>query len=64
MENMKLFKRDGLWVIKTDDESSIELKGTNIISTPFNAVAEAWIVLKTMKQVYPDVNMIIDEVLT
>lgn len=62
MENMKLFKQNGSWVIKTDDELSIELKGTNIISTPFNAVADAWIVLKTMKQVYPDVNMIIDEV--
>ena len=35
MENIELFKKDGMWVAKTDNPKVKELFGTDTLPTPF-----------------------------
>lgn len=61
MVTMKLFKQNGLWVVKTNDAAVIQAFGTDILPTAFTATASAVYVLAKIQALNPKAQVILVE---
>lgn len=59
METMKLFRGIDGWNVRTDNQRTIELFGTDVLPTGFTERAEAETVLNRIKELNPDADVVL-----